>query len=130
MAVGLASGIADEMLDALLRNNAWTFPTAVYIKLHLGDPGAAGAGNPAAETTRVQATFSASSGGAITNSADIDWTNLAATETISHISAWDAAAAGTFLFSDALNASVAVAAGGDFSILAGELDINLAPIAA
>lgn len=130
MAAGLSATIANEILDALLRNNAWTFPTAVHIKLHIGDPGSDGTANAAAETDRVQATFAAASGGAITNSADIDWVGVAANETISHWSAWDAAVAGNFLFSDALATSIPVSAGGDFSILAGELDISLTPIAA
>jgi hypothetical protein len=130
MAVGLASGIANSILDALCRSVAWSEPAEFWVKLHLGDPGAAGAGNPAAETDRIQASFSAASGGAITNSAAIEWTSVSNTETITHVSFWSASAAGTFLGSDQLAAPKAVDAGDDFTIPAGDLDLSITPIAA
>ena len=130
MATGLAAATANAWLDALCRSVAYTDPVAFYVKLHIGDPGAAGAGSPAGETTRKQATFSAASGGAITTSADLTWTNVSTSETYSHVSFWDAAAAGTFLGSDALNASRAVIAGDTFTIVAGDIDIDITAIAA
>lgn len=130
MAVGLASGIADAVLDALCRSVAWSEPAAVWIKLHTGDPGSAGTANAAGETTRKQATFSASSGGAITTSADLAWTNVSTAETYSHWSAWDANAAGNFLMSDDLTTPRTVAIGDNFTISAGDLDISLTPVAA
>lgn len=130
MAVGLASGIANSILDALCRSVAWSEPAAFFVKLHTGDPGAAGASNAATETDRIEATFSAASGGAITNNAAVEWTSVAATETITHVSFWSASAAGTFLGSDQLAASKAVDAGDDLTIAAGELDLSLTPIAA
>jgi hypothetical protein len=75
-------------------------------------------------------TFSAASAGAITNSAALTWTAVAATETVTHISFWTASTAGTFLGSDALNSSASLSAGGDFTIAIGDLDLNLTPIAA
>jgi hypothetical protein len=130
MTVGLASGVANAILDAICRSVALTDYAAFYVKLHLGDPGAAGASNAAVETTRKLATFSAASGGAITTSAALTWTNVPATETISHISFWDAAAAGTFLGSDDLATPRALTAGDNFEIAAGDLDINITAIAA
>ena len=130
MAVGLASGIANSILDALCRSVAWSDPAAFYVKLHTGDPGSAGTANAATETTRKSATFSAASAGAITTSADLTWTSVAATETISHVSFWDASTSGTFLGSDALSASKSLTAGGTFTIAAGDLDLDLTPIAA
>jgi len=130
MAVGLAAAIANSILDALCRSVAWSEPAAFYVKLHTGDPGAAGASNAATETTRKAVTFSAAAAGAITNSADIDWVSVAGTETYSHVSFWDASTSGTFLGSDALNASKAVDAGDNFTIAAGDLDLDLTPIAA
>lgn len=130
MAVGLASGIAEDILDALCRSVTWTEPAAVYIQLHDGDPGAAGTSNIATETTRVQATFgNAAVGGTISNSAAIEWTNVAGSETYTHYSAHDASTAGNFLWSDDLTAS-AVTAGDDFSIDVGALDVSLTAIAA
>jgi hypothetical protein len=130
MAAGIASAIANSILDALCRSVTWTEPADFYVKLHIGDPGAAGASNAAGETTRKQAVFSAASAGAITNSGALTWTNVSTSETISHVSFWDAAAAGTFLGSDALNTPRAVTAGDTFEIAAGDLDLSITPVAA
>lgn len=129
MATGLASGQADAILDALCRSVAYSDPAGFYVKLHTGDPGAAGASNAAGETTRQAVTFSAASGGSITNSAAVTWTNVSTTETISHVSFWSANAAGTFLGSDALNTSRSLTAGDTFEIAIGDLDISLGAIA-
>lgn len=130
MAVGLASGQADAILDALCRSVAYSDPAEFWVKLHTGDPGSAGTSNAAGETTRKQATFSASSGGAITTSGALTWTNVSTSETYSHVSFWSASAAGTFLGSDALDTSRAVTAGDTFTIAAGDLDLSITPIAA
>lgn len=130
MATGLSATIANAWLDGLGNASNWTAPTACWIKLHTGDPGAAGTSNAATETTRKQASFAAASAGAITTDADLSWTSMAANETISHISAWDASTAGTFLFSDALDTSRAVTSGGSFTIATGDIDMNITAIAA
>jgi hypothetical protein len=130
MATGLASGVANSILDSLCRNVSWTAPAAFWVKLHTGDPGAAGASNAAGNTTRVQATFSAASGGAITTSGDVAWTSVSTAETYSHVSFWTASAAGTFLGSDDLATARTVAVGDNFTIVAGDLDLALTPIAA
>ena len=130
MATGLASGIANSILDSLCRNVTWTAPAGFFVKLHTGDPGSAGTANAAGNTTRVAATCSAASGGGITNSADIAWTNVGTAETYSHVSFWSASTAGTFLGSDDLAVSRTVAVGDNFTILAGSLTLALTPIAA
>lgn len=131
MTVGLASGIAQAILDALCRSVAWTEPDGFYIKLHTGDPGAAGASNAFGDTTRKAATFSAAAAdGTITTSADINWTNVSASGTVSHVSFWSAVAAGTYLGSDDLATPRTLAIGDNFTILAGDVDLSLTPIAA
>lgn len=106
MAVGLAPGIANAILDALCRSVAWTEPDGVYVQLHVGDPGAAGTANAATETDRVQGTFgTGASGGAISNTAALTWTGVAGTEDYTHISAWSASTSGTFLFSGTVTAN-------------------------
>jgi hypothetical protein len=130
MATGLASAIANSILDALCRSVAWSDPAAFYVKLHIGDPGSAGASNAAGETTRQAVTFSAAASGAITNSAAVTWTNVSTTETVSHVSFWDASSAGTFLGSDVLNTARALTAGDTFEIAIGDLDLSITPLAA
>lgn len=125
MAVGLAPTIANAILDALCRSVAWTEPDAVWVQLHVGDPGAAGTANTATETDRVQATFgTGASGGAISNTAALTWTGVAGTEDYTHISAWSASTAGTFLFSGT-NTSNAVVTGDTFVLGIGDVDVSL-----
>lgn len=130
MAVGIASGQADAILDALCRSVAYSDPAGFFLKLHTGDPGAAGASNAAANTTRQAVTFSASSGGAITNSAAVTWLAVPNAETYSHVSWWSASVAGTFLGSDDLAVSKVMQVGDDFEIAIGDVDITLGTIAA
>jgi hypothetical protein len=107
MTVGIAATtLANNWLN-MFRATAFTAPAGFFVKLHIGDPGVAGATNPSAVTTRVSATLSAASAGAIAMSSVPSW-SMTATETISHISVWDAVSAGNFLFSVALTASQAV----------------------
>lgn len=99
--------------------------TVIWVKLHLGDPGAAGTTNPAANTTRMQATCGAASGRARTNTVAIEWTNVPNLETYSHVSLWDAETAGNFLGRDDLSAPAAVEVGDTFRIPIGDLDLSI-----
>lgn len=119
-----ADGVANSFLDAFARNVSYA-NAAVWVKLHLGDPGAAGTSNPAANTTRQQATYGAGAASrAITNTVAVEWTNVSNSETYTHISLWTANAAGTFLGSDDLSSSAAVTAGDTFRIPIGDLDLS------
>lgn len=128
----VAVGELIKMLNALGGRSAYTASAAVYAKLHIGDPGTAGANNPAAETTRQAVTFgsdAANVGGnaVLASTADTVWTNLAASETLTHVSLWTAATAGTFLGKDDLLAAQAVNIGGIFRIASGVLTLTLNP---
>lgn len=132
MTTGIAPAHANAILDAYCRSVAYSDPAGFFVKLHTGDPGASGTSNVAGETTRKSVTFSAASGGAITNSASLDWTSVSTTETYSHVSFWDTVgpAGGTFLGSDNLNTPRSVTAGDNFSIAIGDVDISLGAVAA
>lgn len=124
MTVGLAAAAVNGWLDG-------TFATATcYVKLHTADPGASGATAAAAgDTTRKQATMAAASGGSKAASASVGpWTNGGTSETISHISLWTAAAAGTFNGSAALTASQAWVSTNTLTLTS--LSIAITPIAA
>ncbi len=129
MAVGMAVAVANAWLDGLGNATNWTAPTAFWVKLHTGDPGSAGTANAATNTTRKQASFAAASGGSMTTDADLDWTSVPATETITHVSFWTASTSGTFLGSDALDVPQAVLSGGELKIPTGSLTFNI-PVAA
>jgi len=131
MATGLASAIAQAMLNALCRNVAWTQPAGFFVKLHTADPGAAGATAAFGDATRQPVTFSAAAAdGTITNSADVNWVNVTAAGTVTHVSFWSASSGGTFLGSDDLATPRTLSIGDNFTILAGDVDLSLAPIAA
>ncbi len=121
-----AVGERNKMLDALVGRTTYTASAAFYVKLHLGDPGAAGTSNPATEATRQLGTFgAAASACAISNTAALTWTGVSTTETYTHVSFWSASTGGTFLGSDDLNAPAAVTAGDAFTLPIGDLDLAL-----
>lgn len=124
MAVGLAAATANAILNGIARSTTWTEPAEFWVKLHVGDPGAAGTSNPATETDRIQATFGTNaSGGAISNTAALTWTTVAGTEDYTHWSAWDASSSGNFIMSGTMTAN-AVVTNDTFEIPIGELDLT------
>ena len=130
MTVGLSTAnLANKWLD-MLAGTAFSAPGTTAVKLHTGDPGSAGTANASAETTRKALTWSAASSGskAITSTLP-SWTPWSAgSETISHISVWDATSGGNFLFSVALTVSKGVTNGDTLSLTS--LTFALAPLAA
>jgi len=123
MATGISSYLADELLDAVGNNSSFAVG-AVFIKLHIGDPGANGTANPATETTRKAASFGASSSGTLTSDADITWTNIAGSQDATFFTAWDSASAGNFLFSGSISGN-AYTAGDTYVIPSGSLTVSL-----
>lgn len=124
MTTGATAAVVNGWLDG-------TFATATcFVKLHTADPGAAGTTAAAAgDTTRKNPTMAAAAGGAkaMTGTAG-PWTNGGTSETLTHISLWTAAAAGTFQASGALAASQAWVNTNTFTLTS--LTISITPIAA
>ena len=123
MATGISSYLANAWLDAVGNNTSFAVGT-VYVKLHVGDPGANGTSNAATETTRKAASFAAASSGSIASDADITWTNIAGSQDATHFTAWDNISAGNFLFSGTVTAN-AYTAGDTFTIASGSLTVSL-----
>lgn len=123
MATGLSAATANAFMDALGNATNYTADAEVWIKLHTGDPGAAGTSNAAGNTTRQQASFGAGSGGAMSNDAAITWTSVSTSEDYTHFSAWSASTGGTFRFSGTMTAN-AVTAGDTFTVPIGDLDLT------
>lgn len=98
MALGIAPAQANTALDAIRTDTP-------FIQLHVGDPGAAGTANVATETTRKAVTFGAASGGSMTNTAQVQWTNIAGSQDATHFSVFNASSAGTFKFSGLITAN-------------------------
>jgi len=123
MATGVSSYLANSWLDAVGNNTSYAV-TQVYVKLHVGDPGANGTSNAATETTRKAASFAAASSGSIASDADISWTNIAGSQDATHFTAWDNVSTGNFLFSGTVTAN-AYTAGDTFTIASGSLTVSL-----
>lgn len=118
MATGFGTAGAATALNALVAAYPW-------IKPHIGAPGANGTSNAAGETTRKQASWNTTgSDGTVENSAQLQWTNVAASETWTHFTAWSASTAGTFGFSGTVTAS-ALTAGDTATIAAGAISASV-----
>lgn len=117
MATGWGATAANSALDTAVAAYPW-------IKMHTGSPGAAGTTNAATETTRKQLTWNAASGGSVTNSNAVTWTNVAASETYADASFWTASTAGTFGFSGLVTANP-VTAGDTFTIAASGVTVSV-----
>ena len=112
----ISNFLENELLDTLDGSGSAYSAPATYLKLHIGNPGEDGTGNPATETTRKAVSFGGASGGSKTSTATVEWTLVAATETYSHWSLWDNSTAGNCLWFGALSANAAVTAGDTFEI--------------
>ena len=118
---------AEQTLQWVLGQAAPVPPTTLYLKLHIGDPGASGNDNPAVNTERLVVTFDPTvspgvptDGSAVADTAaTVTWNDLPATEAYSHISLHDAATGGNAWYKTALLEPVAVLQGGFFEIQAG-----------
>ena len=129
MTVGLsAANTANKLLETIGRTGTTFTAGSLYVKLHTGDPGATAATAASAVTTRYAVTFSASSAGSMALTSMGGTWSMTATETISHISLWDAATSGNFLWSVALTASKSVVSGDTLSLTS--LTLAFSPIAA
>lgn len=127
MTVGLSAvNLANSWLN-MLRATAFTAPAGTFVKLHTADPGAAGATAASAVTTRSSVTFTAASAGVLSLS-NVPSFAMTASETISHISVWDTATVGNFLFSAVLSVAQPVVNTNTLNL--NSLTFTLTPIAA
>lgn len=124
MALGLAPGVAEDILDSIANGVAFTGWSTLYLQLHVGDPGAAGTSNQATETDRVAVTFAAASGGAIANDAAAEITGLAGSQDATHFTLWSASTSGTFVWSGTITANAYVA-GDTIRFAVGDIDLTL-----
>jgi hypothetical protein len=134
MTVGISAvNTANAWLNVLRGSGAgvtFTAPATLFAQLHTGDPGASGTANVSVgSTTRnAVAQAAASAGSQAAGTLPGAWTNGGTSETLTHISVWSAASAGTFFYSVALTASQAWAAANTFTLTS--LGVSLSPIAA
>lgn len=120
--------LEDKLLDHAFRNTSYTPATTVYVALFTVAPTDAGGGTEVSggSYARVAVTFGASSGGAISNSAIVDFgTATANWGTIVAMGTFDASTAGNMLSWADLATSKAVNNGDAAQFPVGDLDITL-----
>jgi hypothetical protein len=119
----------NKIIDHMLRNQAYTPPSTVYVALFTGATGDDGSGTEVSggSYARQAVTLAAASGGASSNTADITFPQATADwGTITHVALMDALSGGNMLMHSALDASKTVNNGDTFKISTGDLDITVA----
>mgnify|MGYP001549555794 CR=1 FL=1 len=119
--------LEDELLDHVLRNAAYTPPSAVYVGLHTTSPEDDDSGTEVSGGgyARQAATFAAASGGSATTSATITFPEATADlGTITHFGLYDAATDGNLLYHGALDSAKVIGTGDTFEIQSGNLTIS------
>ncbi len=89
--------LSDAMLDAVLKDTAYTSPTTVYLALFDGDPATTGTEVSGGSYARQSAAFNTAASGSTTNSAAISFTGMPAT-TVNYCAIYDALTAGNLLY--------------------------------
>ena len=131
MTVGLSTAnFIVKILNHVKGSGATTFtaPTQLYVRLHTADPGATGvtgvpSGGEGGQTGQA-INFSTTATNVLTMSNTPSWAITVASETVSHISIWDASTAGNFLWSAALTASKSVVSGDTLTLTTCTLTLN------
>lgn len=121
--------LENALINAVLRNTAYTSPTTVYAALFTTATTDAGGGTEVSggSYARTAVTFGAPTDGSTSNTADVTFpTATGAWGTVTHVAIYDAATAGNMLFHGALTASKTVNSGDTFKFATGDLTITLA----
>ena len=130
---------ANAMLNLYLRGVAPAVPAAVYVSLHTGDPGNAGANEVtnvawpayarehASQGGAIATGFAAAAGKASENLLELLYLaqNGAAPVTITHFGLWDAAAGGNLLIYGPLTANKTLNPTDECIIHSGDLDTTV-----
>lgn len=122
---GIPTAEATSLLVAVFNAGTYTGDAALYVQLHIGDPGTAGTANVAANSTRKQITFASAAAGSVASNNAPAWTSVPAAETYAYISIWSATTGGSCRWSGPLNASQAVNAGDNYTLNSGAVTVGL-----
>jgi hypothetical protein len=117
----------NKIIDHMLRGQAFTPPSTIYVGLFTVAPTDAGGGTEVSggSYARQPVTLTAASGGTATNSADIIFPTATANwGTIVAVGIFDASTGGNLLMHNSLTTSKTVNNGDTFKISAGNLNIS------
>jgi hypothetical protein len=125
----ISNYLEDALINATLRNTAYTSPTTVYVGLFTTDPTDAGSGTEVSggSYARTSATFAAPSNGSSSTNADVQFPQATGNwGTVTHFGLFDALTSGNLLYHGALTASKTIETGDVFKIASGNLTVTLA----
>lgn len=125
----MSNYLEDALINATLRNTAYTSPTTVYLALYTTDPTDADTGTEVSGNgyARQSITFGAPSNGVSSNTAAIEFPQATGSwGTVAYIGIRDASSAGNLLYHTALDASKTIATGDVFRVAIGSLSVTLA----
>lgn len=125
----MSNYLENALINATLRNTAFTSPTTVYVGLYTTDPTDANTGTEVSggSYARTAVTFGAPSNGVSTNSAAVEFPQATGSwGTVGWIGLLDASTAGNLLYHTPLDASKTIASGDIFKIASGSLSVTLA----
>lgn len=126
MAGNLSNYLENKLIDHFLGTTTYTKPTTVYVGLFTVTPGEAGGGTEVTggSYARQAAAFTAASGGATSNSGNLDFTGMPAATTVA-IGIFDALTTGNMLLYGSLTTNKTTDAGDTLRIATGDLDISI-----
>lgn len=121
--------LENALINATLRNTAYTSPATVYIGLYTSDPTDANTGTEVSggSYTRTAVTMGAPSNGVSTNTAAVEFPQASGSwGTVGWIGILDATSAGNLLYHTPLDTSKTISSGDIFKIAIGGLSVTLA----
>jgi hypothetical protein len=124
----ISNYLENALINATLRNTAYTSPTTVYVALYTTDPTDADTGTEVSGNgyARQSVTFSAPSDGATSNSAAVEFPQATGSwGTVAYIGLLDASSGGNLLYHTPLDASKTIATGDVFRIAIGSLTVTI-----
>jgi hypothetical protein len=124
----MSNYLENALINATLRNTAYTSPATVYVGLYTSDPTDANTGTEVSggSYTRTAVTMGAPSGGVSTNSAAVTFPTATGTwGTVGWIGILDDSTSGNLLYHTPLTASKSITSGDIFTIAIGNLSVTL-----
>ena len=125
----LSNYLENALINATLRNTAYSSPATVYVGLFTSDPKDAGSGTEVSGNgyTRKSIAFNAPSNGAATNSSAVEFDQATGNwGTITHFGIYDASTSGNLLYHGQLSSSKVIETGDIFKFAAASVTVTLA----
>jgi|688.fasta_scaffold1538999_2 hypothetical protein len=125
----LSNYLENALINATLRNTAYSSPATVYVGLFTSDPTDAGSGTEVSggSYARKSMAFNSPSNGASTNSAAVEFDQATGNwGTITHFAIFDALTTGNMLYHGALTTSKTIETGDVFKFASASVTVTLA----